>query len=204
MKKLNLLKLLILVVSVLFSTQKAFCEATAVQMLETSVQPTVAIEKTSSNTEGSINPKTGDLTSELTSTFNLQINDTKNYDFVIYSTVNSASGAESAFDINGNLLFANTTVLPLTSAVSNARQNVKGNPNVIVYPFKLSIDTDMTKTFSTREGYNECYQINFTNSAMEGEVTQTIGGSALPNTYSIGEDVAGIYKATVYITSVAK
>ena len=204
MKKLNLLKTLILVVSVLFSTQKAFCEATAVQMAETSVQPTVAIEKTSNNNEGSINPKTGDITSDLTSTFNLKINDTNNYDFIIYSTITSASGAEPAFDTNGNLLFANTTILPLTSAVSNAKQNIKGNPNVIVYPFNLSLDTDMTKSFTTREGYDKCYTINFINSAMEGDITQTIGGSAITNTYSMGEDIAGVYKATVYVTAVAK
>ena len=190
--------------SVLFSTQEAFCEATAVQTSETSVQPTVAIEKIQSKNESSINPKTGDITSDLSSTFKIQINDTKSYDFIVYSSINCSAGSVSAFDKDGNILFANTTVVPLDSAVVNAKQKVKGNPNVIVYPFELEMDADMTKTFTSREGYNECFVVNFINSAMEGEVVQTIGGSALPNTYSIGEDIAGTYKATVYITAVAK
>ena len=59
MKKQNLLTILILVTTVLTGTVKAFGYAEVEQTINLSVQPSVAIEKTTSNESGTINPRTG-------------------------------------------------------------------------------------------------------------------------------------------------
>lgn len=204
MKKLDLLKNLILVMCVLFSTQEAFSQASTVQMLRSSVQPAVAIEKIVVSNSGTINPVTGAIAESLGSSFNIQVNDGKSYEFYVYSTILTSDGSVSAFDKKGNLLFANTTVLPLNSAVANAKQNVAGNADVIVYPFELNVDANMAYTFMSTTAYNECYKVNFINAIAEGELTQTIGNTPVPGTYSVGEDSSGRYSATVYISAIAK
>ena len=190
--------------SVLFSTQEAFSQASTVQTLSTSVQSAVAVEKLSSLEQGSISPVTGEISQSLTSTFNLQINDENAYDFVVYSTILTADSTVSAFDKNGNILFSNIDNLPSESAVGKAKLNQEGNANVIVYPFELSLDENMSVTFTTDKTYSDCYKVNFTNSATSGNLVQTISGAPIANTYIVGEDTAGTYKATVYITAVAK
>ena len=87
-----------MVMAVLLSTEKAFCEATAVQALYTLVQPTVAVEKMTSVEVGNINPSNGNA-SELKSSFNLQSNDEQTF-FVVYSKITILGGTQvSAFDL---------------------------------------------------------------------------------------------------------
>lgn len=204
LKKQNLLKILILVISVFFNTQQAFSQASAVQTFSTSVPPAVAINKTSSSNSGSINPVSGEIVGSLTSSFYLEVNDGKNYDFIVYSTMLTADGTVSAFDKNGNLIFGNTTILPLSSSVENAKQNIAGNANVIVYPFELTIDPDMAQVFVSDATYEKCYKVNFLNDVAEGNLVQSIDNTPITNTYSLGEDVSGTYSTTVYITVVSK
>ena len=64
-----------MVIAVLFSTGKAFCEATAVQQSRTVVQATVAVEKAVSPGTGIINPSLEGEATTLTSSFKLQSND---------------------------------------------------------------------------------------------------------------------------------
>ena len=204
MKKQNLLKTLILVISVLFSTQQAFSQASAVQTFSTSVPPAVAINKLSSSNTGTIDPVSGEIIGNLTSSFNLEVNDGKTYNFIVYSSMLTADGSVSAFDKNGNLVFGNTTHLPLSSAVANAKENIAGNANVIVYPFKLTTDTNMAQTFGPDATYEKSYKVNFTEDVAEGSLIHSISGTPITNTYSIGEDTSGTYSTTVYITAVSK
>ena len=190
--------------SVLFSTQEAFSQASTVQTLATSVQTAVAVEKLTSPSPGTINPENGEISGSLTSSFKLKSNDENSYEFVMYSSIQTSDKTVSAFDVNGNLLFANTRFLPLSSAVENARNNVAGNANVIGYPFKVTLDDNMTINFTTDQDYNECYKINFKTGAATGNMVQTVTGSPTLNTYGGYEDLSGTYRATVYITAIAK
>lgn len=199
-----LVNILILIMSVLFSAQEAYSQASTGQTLRTSVQPAVAIEKISSVETGNLSAITGEIFGSLSSTFNLQVNDGESYDFIIYATLLTATDTVSAFDKNGDLLFSNNTNLPTNSAVENARANIEGNANVIGYPFEITLDENMSLNFTTDKTYSECYKVNLTNSATSGNLLQTISGAPTTNTYSLGEDLAGTYKATVYITAVAK
>ena len=202
MKKLNLLKSLIMVMAVLLSTGKAFCEATAVQQVRTVVQPTVAVEKTSEPESGSINPSLAGESTILTSSFKLQANDEKTF-FVVYSRIQVEGGQTvSAFDLSGNLMFANTSILPTTADANNARASVAGNANIIVYPFELSgenIDTSFTKS----DEYKECYKVTLEDPLTTGNLTQTVGGTPITNTFST-RDKAGTYQATVYVSAVSE
>ena len=202
MKKLNLLKSLIIVISVLISTGKAFCEATVVQQSVTVVQPTVAVEKLSSVESGNINPSNG-MASELTSLFNLNSNDEEIF-FVIYSTLITAGGTNmSAFDESGHLYFANIDNPPTIEAVNNAKQGIDGNANVIGYDINLSGE-NITISEVNSSIYNESYKINLAESATSGSLNQTIGGVPTANTYKVGEDMQGSYSAVVYITATSQ
>lgn len=204
MKKLNLLKSLILVTAVLTGTVQAFGYASTEQTVNTSVQTAVAIDKTASNEAGTIEPATGAITGEVSSSFNLKTNETNSYDFIVYSKILTTDGEVSAFDSKGNLLFGNTTSLPTSTAVSNAKSGSGANADVIGYKITMSVGDEMSINLTNLETYDECYRINFTGSVTEGTLTQSISGQPAVNTYSIGEDTSGTYSSTVYITAISK
>lgn len=199
MKKLNLLKSLIMVIAVLVSTGKAFCEATAVQVGYTLVQSTVAVEKKSENIGGSIEPSTGKA-GNLSSSFTLQANDGETF-FVVYSTIVAEGGlVMSAFDGNGNMLFANRTTPPTESAVNNAKMASGSSANVIAYSMTLKGD-DLNITYIDSEDYKECYKVELADSVTSATLSHQVGGSPTNNSYSPAEDLAGDYTVTMYVTA---
>ena len=185
--------------AVLLGAEKAFCEATAVQASYTLVQSTVAVEKNASVISGNINSNLDGKSDILSSSFDLQSNDEKTF-FIVYSTL-QVSGGElvSAFDVYGNLMFANTTFLPTVDDVDNARIANRGNGNVIVYPFKLEGE-NIEAIFTASRIYKECYMVTLPEPLVPGVLVQTVGGNPIPNTYST-RDRAGKYSATVYVTA---
>lgn len=206
MKKQNLLNILILVTAVQICAVKAFGYAEVEQTINTSVQPAVAIEKLYSNESGSINPLTG-THSGLSASFKLQTNGTDDdYDFIVGARINSIDGEVSGYTSNGALLFGNTSSLPTSLAIEDARLGGKNNRNVIAYPIDMNITNPMSVKYdgsrATEEG-SGCYIIKINNGS-EGTLTQTVGNTPVANTYSIGQDEAGTYKATVYFTAVSK
>lgn len=190
--------------AVLTGTVRAYGYASTEQTVNTSVQPAMAVEKITSNEAGTIDPATGAITGEISSSFNLKTNETNSYDFIVYSKILTTDGEVSAFDSNGNLLFGNTTSLPTGTAVANAKSGNNDNADVIGYKITMSVGEDMSINFTTHETYDECYKINFTGTATEGTLTQRISGQPAVNTYSIGEDTSGTYSSTVYITAISK
>lgn len=213
MKKQNLLKSLILVMSVLTSTVGAFGSTSVVQTLAVSAQPTVAIEKTSFVQTGEINPETG-THSGLNASFNLQTNGTDNdYIFVVGSKIIQAGNVEvSAFSDDGqSLLFGRANdeeYLPSAEAIQDAKAGGSNNPNVIAYPISaMTIDSPMTiefvKGLTVSEDTMDCYQVKL-NGSTEGTLNQVISGSPVPGTYKAGQDKSGSYKAVVYFTAISK
>lgn len=206
MKKHNLLTILTLVTTVLFGTVKAFGYAEVEQTINLSVQPSVAIQKTASLESGTINPKLG-THAGLNASFKIQTNGTDDdYDFILGSKITAIDGEVSAYSDNGDLMFANSTVLPTISAIENARTGGNNNPNVIVYPVTMSVTSPMVVTFDTSKNTDEgvgCYVVKVT-TASEGTLTQSVGSNPVANSYSVGGDEAGTYKAVVYFTAVSK
>lgn len=186
--------------TMLLSMGKAFCEATAVQVGYTLVQSTVAVVKISESITGSIEPSYG-VAEELSATLELDSNDGETF-FVVYSTLVAENGQVlSAFDSNGNLLFANTAFPPTEDAVTNAKNGSGSNANVIAYKMTLE-GNNLVITNEVSKDYNECFKVVLADSITSAELSQRVGGSPVNNTYSRGEDVASSYKATVYITAV--
>ena len=189
--------------SVLFGTVKAYGYAEVEQSVTTDVQPSVAISKTVSQETGSINPTTGTNTG-LNASFKIQTNGTdENYDFIVGSTILTTAGEVSAYGQNGCLLFGNTVSLPTKSAIENAKTGGNNNRNVIAYPVTMSITNPMSVDFTSSATYGECWSVKVNNS-QEGTLSQTIGQNPVNNTYSIGQDEAGAYRATVTFTAVSK
>ena len=201
--KNNFLKSLILITTVLISTVQTYGYAEVEQSVTTDVQPSVAISKLASQEAGTIDPTTG-ASSGLNASFKLQTNgNDENYDFVVSAKINTIDGEVSAYGQNGCLLFGNTIALPTSSAIENAKMGNKKNPNVIAYPLNMSITSPMSVEFGNSPIYGDSWIVKV-NSGTEGTLTQSIGQAPVNNTYSIGEDEAGTYSATVMFTAISK
>ena len=61
----------------------------------------------------------------------------------------------------------------------------------------------MSVDFTSSAQYGECWVVKV-NNTMEGTLTQTVGQNPFGNTYSVGQDEAGAYRATVTFTAVSK
>ena len=213
MKKQNLLKSLILVISVLTSTVVTFASTSVQQTLNVSAEPTVAIEKTTFLQLGEINPENG-THSGLNASFKLQTNGSDDdYIFVVGSKIIQAGNVEvSAFSDDGqSLLFGRANeeeFLPTAEAISDAKAGGSNNPNVIAYPItSMAIDSPMTVEFvkglAVSDDTIDCYQVKL-NGGTEGTLRQTIGGSPVSGTYKAGQDKSGSYRAVVYFTAISK
>ena len=204
MKNNNLIKSLILITTVLIGTVQAYGYAEVEQSVTTDVQPSVAISKISSNESGSINPATGTNTG-LSASFQIQTNGTDDdYDFIVTSSILTLeNGTVSAYGQNGCLLFGNITNPPTITAIENARLGGNDNRNVIAYPVTMGITSPMSVDFQNNATYGDCWVVKV-NTGAEGTLTQTVGQNPFGNTYSVGQDEAGSYQATVTFTAVSK
>ena len=193
--------------SVLVNTPKAFAEATATQMLYSSVPSAVAINIRETNISSGLEPQYGTILNDLKSSFDLSINTAesgdKTYDFYIFARVKTYEGDASAFGPNGVIVFSNTSSLPTSSAVYNARYGINGNVDVIGYNVKMLPDDEdkMNVQFLTSSEFEEAYKISFKNNAVSGTINQIIAGSALQTTFNSTEDSSGTYTVTVYVTA---
>lgn len=195
------LKTFIIIFSVLICTVKAYGVAEVGQSVETDVQPAVAIKKTASKENGTINPSNGSHDG-LSAAYSLQTNST-NTEFIIKSEILTKGGLQSGFGEGGRLLFGNIDNVPESSAVENARTGSGKSYNVIAYPFSASVTEPMKPDFVEDSTNGACWKI-YTNNGFEGTLTQTIGTTPCSNTYEKGGDSAGTYKVTVIVTSVEK
>ena len=203
MKKHSLLTILILVTSVLASTVKAFAYTEVGQTVQLSVQPAVSVKKVSANESGTINAQDGSH-GGMNASFLLQTNGTDDdYDFIVGSNLKVGDSTYSGFSKNGNLLFANIDANPSSESINNAIDEGSQNPNVIVYPFKVEVTSPMSVEYGSHATHGACYSIKVNNQS-EGTINQTVSGSAVAGTYTLGTDQAGAYQATVYITAVSK
>ena len=206
MKK-NILISLILLITATVVAEKAYGYAEAEQALQTSVQPTVTIEKQTASIENAVaNGKTG-THSGLQSVFNIKTNgNDDNYDFIITSSILHDGGTVSAYGSNGSLLFVNTLSSPTSESIENARIGGDNNRNVIAYPVDISTTSPITADFKQNYSvYGNCYVIKVNSSdGADGTVTHIVGQTPVQGTYSVGQDQAGTYQATVTFTAYSK
>ena len=85
-------------------------------------------------------------------------------------------------------------------AVENAKTGGSNNANVIAYPVTVSATSPLTANFDSGNSKGSCYIIKI-NGGTEGTVTHTVGGTPISGTYSVGQDQAGTYQATVTFTA---
>ncbi len=207
MNKRNLLTSLILITAVLTSTVKAFGYAQVRQRLLTIAEPAVAIEKLTENNAGNIAVETG-IHSGLGASFQLQTNDDDSgYDYILTATTPTTGGSTSAFTkINDQtgIVFVNVSAEPTLDDIDNAKNGSGLNRNVIVYPISMEIDNPMTVEYVPNHAtYDNCWQVRV-NGGTSGVLTQTINGTPLAGTYTIGHDAAGSYQATIVFTAYSK
>lgn len=177
----------------------------AEQSIQTTVQPAVSVEKLSSSIENSkVDAQTGTHTG-LRSVFSLKTNGNDNsYDFIISSRIKTLDGEVSAYGNNGQILFAHTLAMPTQSDVENAKMGGNNNKNVIAYPVSAATDEPITVDYHKNYGvYGDCYVVKI-NSAQKRTVTHSVNTTPVSGSYSIGQDQAGDYQATVYFTAVSK
>ena len=127
------------------------------------------------------------------------------YEFVISSTIQIDGDTISAYTPHGDILFGNTTVLPTTEAINNAKSRLRGNANVIAYPVTVLTEGSMTSEFHYNNAtYGDYYKIMVNNDQEQRKVTHRINSTPVTNSYNVSEDEAGTYQAIITFTSVAK
>lgn len=204
MKQAKSLKLLIFLITATVVAGKAYGYAEAEQALQTSVQPAVSIIKSDASIENlGANPEQG-THSGFRTIFNLEINGTDDdYDFLIESSILTSGGTVSAYGNNGCILFGHTLTTPTMEAIDNAKAGGNNNANVIAYPVTIETTNPFTSAFDGGNGKGACYVVKV-NGGDKGTVTHTVSGTPISGTYSVGQDQAGTYQATVTFTAYSK
>lgn len=204
MKQARLLKLLIFLITVTFVTGRAYCYTEAEQSLDTTVQPAVSILKSDASIENlGANPEKG-THSGFSSIFDIKTNGTdEDYDFLIESSILTSNGTVVAYGNNGCILFGHILATPTMAAIENAKLGGNNNANVIAYPVTVQTTNPFTASFDSGNSKGACYVIKV-NGGTEGTVTHLVGGTPISGTYSVGQDQAGTYQATVTLSAVSK
>lgn len=173
--------------------------------VETPPTASISINSGSTTPSTSLTANTG-VIGPLQAAFDLSTNGTDDdFDFVITSSITYDGGSASAYDSNGNILFVNTAAnsIPTATDVSNAKNGIRPNHNVISYPVTMILDSPFISTFHTNyKTYGNSYVINVRDGT-EGKVIHSIGSNPVENTYSPTGDAAGTYRATITMSAIA-
>lgn len=208
MKRLNSVKIILIMIAALYSGNNAYADTEVVQALRSLVQPTVTISKSALCVEAaSANPQTGALSNTLRSVFTLQTNGTDDdYDFIMTSSLIGDGGEPvSAYSNSGNILFGHTTNPPTSTAISNAKSGGTNNKNVIVYPVTATVKSPMTIEYRTNYStYGDCYVVKVNGSTDSTNISHSLSTLPVSGSYNIGQDESGSYQATVTFTAISK
>ena len=185
-------------------SQSVFADAEEEVVVVTNVPYTASVTKKASTESVTMNPVNGTHTG-LSTVFTLQTNGgDDHFDYIITSSIIGEGGMVSGYGDDGRLLFAHTTVPPTASAISNAKNGTGKSKNVFAYPTIASATGGIQTQFKTNyKDYGNCHAI-FVQKAVATDVTHTVQGTPCANTYEVGIDEAGDYKATIMFTIVSK
>ena len=177
----------------------------AEQTIILSVQPYISVTNESTKVNTTLNPITGMLEEPLMIVYKIVTDGTDDdYDLTVTSSIMTTSGPESAYDNNGNLLFANLTLPPTKDAVDNAKIAGGNNANVFSFPTSSSITSPMTSVFNANYGqYGNCYVIKLNNET-DGTFTHTVSQNPVSGTYNVGQDQAGSYQTMIMLSVTPK
>ncbi len=191
----------------LITALRCYSATTFQQTIRTTVP--AAVNVTAINipaAQGTINPSTG-ISSSPAASFNLQTNgaDT-NYTYVIQSSLLTTGGtsvnAYAQIAAQGYILLGNNSPAkyPTTNAVNNIKNGTptaSNNANVIAYPINNTLNNLNSAVLTNNPTYGGLCYIVKTGTSKNGTIIQTVGSTPLSNTYSIVNDRAGIYQATI-------
>ena len=203
MNKRNLLKLLIIFLTVTMFTAKTYAED-AEQTIILSVSPTVSVQKSAASAENASVDVNGVLNRNLLTIYDIVTNGTDDdYDFTVTSSINSANGPVSAYGTNC-ILFGHIQNPPTEQAINDAKSGGSRNFNVIAYPVSTTITSPMESTFTNNyKTYGDCFVIK-TNDATNATFTHTVSATPVGGTFNHGQDEAGTYQTTVTLTVTPK
>ena len=199
----KLFKTLILSICLML-TQSVFAEVEEEVIVVTKVPYEARLTKKPSTESATLNPANGTHTG-LSSVFTLQTNGgDDNFEYIINSYITIDEGRVSAYGNDGRLLFAHTTTLPDLTALANAKSGIGQSKNIFAYPTSVVASGGRSSTFKQNyKDYGNCYQI-FASSVETGDVTHTVSGTPVANTYEAGLDEAGSYQSTIVFTITSK
>jgi len=181
-----------------------FAEIEEEVVVVSNVPYTASITKKASTESVTMNAMNGSHTG-LSTVFTLQTNGgDDHFDYIITSSIIGEGGQVSAYGDDGRLLFAHTTVPPTAAAISNAKTGSGKSKNVFAYPTIVSATGGIGTQFKTNyKDYGNCWAV-FMQKATATDVTHTVQGTPSANTYEVGIDQAGDYRATIMFTVVSK
>ncbi len=189
---------LILILLLVFSAP--VCSGAGImESVLTTIVPSAAIVKTvpSSKNNSIINPENG-FQSGLEAIFNVKTNgDDNTYDFILSGKLDTLGGPKNAYVMNNDklyLMLGNKDHLPDTNAVSDISSGTPvKNPNIIAYPI---INTSLYEIKSSNYKGELCCRV-LSGGNQDMNISQVISNAPMNNTYSIEEDMAGVYEAVI-------
>lgn len=203
MKK-TLIKILIPVFCFLTFGNSVFAETEEDVIVVTNVPYTASVTKKASTDNVTMNAVNGSHTG-LSTVFTLQTNGgDEHFDYIITAYADVEGERIPAYGNDGRLLFVHTTVPPNSTAISNALSGAGKSKNVFAYPTRTDCTGGIRSEFKPNyKDYGNCHVI-FMGHAVSTDVTHTVQQTPCPNTYEVGIDEAGNYKATIMFTVVSK
>lgn len=189
----------IIFLSLLLFTAPVCSGAAVMESVLTTIVPSAAVVKTipSAKNNTVINPENGSHTG-LEAIFDLKTNgDDNTYDFVFSSTVETAAGIKNAYflkDGNLYLMLANKDRMPEAADLADITSGTpQSNKNVIAYP--VINNSEFKNEYQDYNGELCCKILS--GGKQDIQVSQYIGNVPLNSTYSIADDSAGVYEASI-------
>lgn len=190
---------------------KCYSQNTFEQTITTTIPAAVNITAfNQALSKGVINPATGNLSS-LSASFNIQTNgEDCDYNYIVQAKLNTKTGETNAYFRNSNrdyIILGNVSSsnLPTLNAVNNIKSSTpssSSNGNAIAYPITNILTNVQSAAMQTSSNYGGLYYNVQMGNSQNGNFVQTLGNVPLTNTYSIADDRAGTYQATVTFSAI--
>lgn len=201
---------IILLLLIIFGSAPSWGSTELVQTIVTLAEGDVQITNQPSVNTATINPLTGVLSNKLTAIYKVDTNVSSSHDFafIMQVKVNTQAGLQNALAntaSGASIILGNIDPLhhPTLAAVNNLKTiptSPLANANAISYPITATTTFPSVAIANLSTYGGLCFQLNV-GLVQTGTISAAVATSAVPNSYSFTNDLAGTYQATVIMSA---
>lgn len=190
---------------IIFTQGFAVANQTDPQYFVASMCETKCLAFTGGTISSSINVDTGALSAAISPSFAMSSNRNNTYLTLSATTNYNGGSANGLFNISGTpyIILTHSSSPPTLASITNIKTPAStvaaSNPNAIAYPITgpSTVASSITSTYSTT---NNNWSLRLIKKGMVNSNLTIPAGSPLSGTYSIDDDEAGTYQATITLT----